>query len=58
MSLTDEEKISLLRSGLHSLRQHLATQPLRQHVDELLQLTDDDRYQRLLHPAERAGRGG
>jgi len=54
MSLTDAEKISLLRAALNTLRPQLPTLPLRQHVDELLRLTDDGAYDQLLHPEGRS----
>lgn len=51
VSLSDAEKISLLRAALNTLRPQLPTLPQRQHVDELLRLTDDGELNRLFRPA-------
>lgn len=40
MALSDSEKVALLRAGLLLLRAKLPTLPDREHVDELLRLTD------------------
>lgn len=40
VTFTDHERIALLRAALSDLRPRLPTLPDRQHVDEILRLTD------------------